>query len=212
MEILRSASNEIFHTIKYFCFSSRARREITERRTQKKHIQQGDKRKSNSEFVLLLFMNKAKAREVETKKVFLILRSENFRIFMSARPESRAGEKRESFFFLSLRAFFISRFSPTQVRATHSTLISFGPNFIYKPENILPIPKTPINLALESTQPVDFFHSTHTRVRVTGCVLVPPDADMFFFQCQKADTKKRPQCSFFRRLRSSSTHQQPMTR
>lgn len=99
---------------------------------------------------------------------------------MSARLDCRAREKRESFFSFLGELFFIKRFSPTPVRTTHSTLISFGPNFIYKPENILPIPKTPINLALESTQPVDFFLSTHTRVRVTGCVLVPPDADMFF--------------------------------
>lgn len=111
---------------------------------------------------------------------------------MSARPlkDERERETWELFSFL-WELFFINEFSPTQVRATHSTLISFGPNSIYKPENILPIPKTPINLALESTQPADFFHSTHTRVRVTGCVLVPPDADMFFYSMPKSRHGKK---------------------
>lgn len=144
-------------------------------------------------------------------------------------------------FFLR-EAFFINRFHQHKhICHPPPTLISFGPNFIYR--NIPRIPKTPINLALEpnSNQPVDVFpflkHSHKSYiffpflVRIVTrpfqlCVGGAGGADMFLFQCQKADDEwkgrkeKRPRSFHFSftlflfvtlLVARSTQHQQPVT-
>lgn len=127
----------------------------------------------------------------------------------------------ESFFFLCQKIINTNTTSRPPPK-----LITFGPNFIYQP-----IPKTSINLALEPTQPVDFFHFSNTLTQpsflfshfpTSSCVLlqqfffsvldcVGGGADMFFSMSKSRHKKKRPQCFLHASHCCDLSHQQSVT-
>lgn len=210
-----SADFHFLHNMLLLLITSRKARNHPRKKSKQENIQQGDKRKATESSLCYCLCGEKKAREAETEKRKRIF---NFTIGRASAFSCLRGLKlnfsRESVaraFFFGNRELFYQQITPTPLQsAVASTLISFQACTSRK--NILPIPKTPINLALEPTQPVDFHHPQKVFFSPppSACywLCVGARRRHVFLSMSKSRHRKRGlEFSPSRSLRSSLTHQ-----